>query len=341
MTRRARILTALAGGIPDRPPIAFDAHSDSLRGVLAHYGARDKNDLYRAAGIDGFSVWDWNALMGQYRDSAKFAADGTPLDFWGNSSQQHYGLAACNTVAELRAHRWPRLDEFDFSHLFAAAGDIKAKDMVVSAGHIGLGYQMHNMLRGNENALFDAVDEDYMRVYLHRLGEFTFAYLEALLRAGQGEIDVVRADDDMGTMDKLMISPAMWRNYYKPLWREAFALVHAHGAKVWFHSCGYVMPLLEDLIEIGIDCWNPFPDYVKDNDHQQLKAMRKGRIALDGGVSQLTMVHGTRQQVVDATRRVLDTFAPDGGLLIGPSQVFTEDIPTENALAFFETARLP
>lgn len=66
--------------------------------------------------------------------------------------------------------------------------------------------------------------------------------------------------------------------------------------------------------------------------------MRKGRIALDGGVSHLTMVHGTRQQVVDATRRTLDTFAPDGGLLIGLSQVFTEDIPPENAIAFFETA---
>jgi uroporphyrinogen decarboxylase len=339
MTRRERTLTALAGGIPDRPPIAFDAHGDALRPALDYYGAADKNDLYRRAGIDGFSVWEWNAVMGAYSGPPKMAPDGTPLDFWGNASQHHFGLAACDTIAELHAHPWPQVAAFDFSTIERTADAIRAQDQVVSAGHLGLGYQMHNMLRGNERALFDVLDEEYMHAYLERLTAFTLDYLDALLTAGKGKIEVVRADDDLGTMDRLMISPAMWRDYYKPCWREAFALVHRHGAKVWFHSCGYVMPLLEDLIEIGIDCWNPFAPYVKDNDHAALKERRKGRLALDGGVSQLLLVHGTAAEVADETRRVLDTFAPDGGLLIGPSQVFTEDIPAANLIAFFETAR--
>lgn len=95
MTRRERILTALNSGIPDRPPIAFDSHGDSLNGVLAYYGAQDKNDLFRVAGIDGFSVWEWNAVMGNYRGPATCTADGTPLDFWGNSSQHHFGSKRC------------------------------------------------------------------------------------------------------------------------------------------------------------------------------------------------------------------------------------------------------
>lgn len=338
MTRRERILTALNGGVPDRPPLSFDTHGESLRGALDYFGARDKNDLYRCAGIDGFSVWEWNALMGAYIGPAKIAPDGAPLDFWGNNSQHYTGLADCHTIADLAAHRWPSLDDFDFSHIAPRALAIKAQDMVVSAGHLGLGYQMHYMLRGNENALYDVSDEDYMHAYLDRLTEFTCAYIDALLTAGQGHVEVVRADDDMGTMDRLMISPAMWRNYYKPCWQQAINVVHRHGAKVWFHSCGYVAPLLEDLIEIGIDVWNPFPPYVKDNDHGRIRELRKGRLVLDGGVSHLTLVHGTRQQVIGETLRVLDTFAPDGGLLLGPSQVFTEDISTENIVAFFETA---
>ena len=338
MTRRERILTALQGGVPDRPPISFDSHGDSLRGAMLHYGARDKNDLFTRAGIDGFSVWEWNAVMGAYIGAAKVAPDGMPLDCWGNAPQRHFGLAACHTIGDLRAHAWPTPDQFDFSHVEAQALAIKASDMVVSAGHLGLGYQMHNMLRGNENALYDVCDEVYMHAYLERLVAFTLEYIDALLTAARGHIDVVRADDDLGTMDKLMISPAMWRKYYKPCWQAAFDVVHRHGAKVWFHSCGYVMPLLEDLIEIGIDCWNPFPPYVKENDPARLREMRRGRLALDGGVSHLVLVHGTRQQVIDETRRVLDTFAPDGGLLIGPSQVFTEDIATENIVAFFDTA---
>ena len=51
----------------------------------------------------------------------------------------------------------------------------------------------------------------------------------------------------------------------------------------------------------------------------------------------MLFVHGTAEQVRNKTLEVLDKFAPDGGLLIGPSQVFTEDIPTENMIAFFET----
>jgi len=149
---------------------------------------------------------------------------------------------------------------------------------------------------------------------------------------------VVRADDDVGTMDRLMVSPGMWRRCYKPCWKAAFDVVHAYGAKVWFHSCGYIRPLLDDLIEIGVDCWNPFPPYVSGNDHAWVREFRRGRLALDGGVSHLVLVRGTPAQVAEETRRVLRAFAPDGGLLIGPSQVFTEDMPTENIIAFFETA---
>lgn len=338
MTRRERILTALDGGVPDRPPIAFDTHGAALEPVLTHYGAEDKNDLYTKAGIDGFSVWEWNALMGRYVPPPPTGATGEPLDFWGNSAQHDYGLFACDTIESLDAHPWPQVSDFDFSHIHAEALAIQQKDMVVSAGHLGLGYQMHNMLRGNEKALYDVADEEYMAVYMHHVTAFTLGYITALLEAGQGAIEVVRGDDDVGTMDRLMVSPAMWRAYYKPAWKQAIEVVHAYGAKMWFHSCGYVWPLLEDLIEIGVDCWNPFPEYVKDNDHARLKAFRKDRLVLDGGVDQLTLVQGTPEQVAEKTQAVLDRFAPDGGLLIGPSQVLTEDMPAENIISFFETA---
>ena len=335
MTRRERILTALAGGLPDRPPIAFDGHEAAMQPVFAHYGATTRNDLYRIAGIECFSVWDWSSVMGRYTGPLATAADGTPTDFWGGISQRRYALAEVNTVAAVAAHPWPRADQFDFSHIHAAARQLHDQEMTVAAGHLGLGYQMHAALRGNEAALFDVTEPTYMAAYLERLTAFTVDYIDALLTAGRGLIDVVRADDDVGTMDRLMISPALWRRYYKPAWQRAFAVVHDHGAKVWFHSCGCIRPLLDDLVEIGIDCWNPFPEYVTGNDHAPLRAWRRGKIALDGGVNHLTLVRGTAADVVRETRRVLETFAPDGGLLIGPSQVFPPDIP----IAFFETAR--
>lgn len=335
MNRRERILCALNGSKPDRPPISFDSHGKAMDEVLAYYGAKDKNDLYLKAGIDGFSVWEWNALMGKLDES-------TREGIWGSIKQHKYPLAECNTVHDLEKHDWPKTDDFDFEHIHSDAEKIIAKDMIVSAGHIGLGYQIHNELRGNEAALFDVCDEKYMACYIEHITEFTLKYLKTLLEAGKGLIEVVRADDDIGTMDRLIISPDMWRKYYKPAWMKAFKLVHSYGAKVWFHSCGHIMPLMEDLIEAGIDCWNPFPSYVKGNEHNILKEFRKKsgkvQLVLDGGVDQMLFVNGTVQEIKNRTKEVIDTFAPDGGLLIGPSQVFTEDIPKENIIAFFETA---
>jgi uroporphyrinogen decarboxylase len=339
-TRRKRCLTALNGGIPDRPPISFDiAHNcnDNIAKVYSYYGASKKNDLFLAAGIDGFSVWEWNSIGGEFKGVLPRADDGIKLDFWGNAYPGHFGLSNCDNISSLENHNWPKVSDFDFSNVYREAKAIQGQDMVVAAGHLGLGYQMHNMLRGNEKALFDLCNPDYMQVYTKYISNFTIRYIESLLRAGRGLIDVVRADDDIGTMDRLMISPDMWRKYYKPLWKKAFDIVHKYGAKVWFHSCGHIRPLLEDLVEIGVDCWNPFPGYVKGNDHNWLSQWRKDKISLDGGVNHFVMVGGNRLEIVEETKRVLDTFATDGGLLIGPSQVFTPDVPADNIIAFFET----
>ena len=341
-TRRQRILTALDNGIPDRPPLSFDLKPDvelpNVKKAFEYFGAHDKKGLYSAAGIDGFSVWEWNAVMGRYTGTPKVTENGITCDFWGNAYPGHFGLSTCIDITALESHNWPQVKDFDFSFIQSQSEDIRKQDMVVAAGHVGLGYQMHNMLRGNEQSMYDLTEEKYMACYMEHLTAFTLEYLEQMLKAGKGMIDVVRADEDMGTMDRLIISPAMWRKFYKPSWKKAVELTHHYGAKFWMHSCGYIWPLLNDFIEIGIDVWNPFPPYVKDNDHLRLKEFRKERLALDGGVSHLILVEETPSAVADETKRVLDIFAPDGGLLIGPSQVFTPDIPAENIIAMFETA---
>lgn len=230
MIRYRRCMTALRGGIPDRPPISFDIspanNTGNIAEVYKHFGAQDKNGLYLAAGIDGFSVWEWNAVMGRFAGPSQCVADGTQLDFWGNGYPGHFGLFECDTVKALRSHRWPRVEDFDFTHIASQAKEIRDKDMPVAAGHLGLGYQMHNMLRGNEKALMDVTDPVYMETVMTYLSDFTCAYIEKLLASAGGGIDVVRADDDLGTMDRLMISPQMWRTWYKPAWKQAFDIVH-------------------------------------------------------------------------------------------------------------------
>ena len=198
MTRRERILTALNNGVPDRPPISFDIKTDvellNVQKAYEYFGATDKKGLYTTAGIDGFSVWEWNAVMGNYVGEPKVSDDGVECDFWGNYYPGHFGLSKCDTIDQLNSHRWPVIEDFDFSEVYQQAKEIQAQDMVVAAGHVSMGYQMHNMLRGNENALYDVNDEKYTACYVEHLTAFTLDYMNELLKEPRGLVDVVRGD---------------------------------------------------------------------------------------------------------------------------------------------------
>jgi uroporphyrinogen decarboxylase len=344
MTRRERILAAISGEKPDRPPISFYGldrvqNTHFWNEVLRHFAAASVHDLWSSFGIEGFMTWGWCAVSGRHEFDNRCTPRGVPIDFWGNNySQGVHGLASIRDTHQLSRYKWPEPSEFDFSHIQRAVTEIKSHDMTVTGGHLGMGYQRHHELRG-EQVFYDLLDEEFMAVYLNRMTAFNVEYLDRLLTAGRGQIDIIRADDDVGSMDRLTISPEMWKRYYKPCWAKCIEVVHSHGARLWMHSCGYVWPLLDDHIENGIDCWNPFPDYVKDNDHASLAEYRRGRLALDGGVSHFTFINGSPQEVRLETEKVLQLFAKDGGLLIGPTQALSPDMQPSNLIAFFEYMR--
>ena len=94
------------------------------------------------------------------------------LDFWGGSYPYIDALKNLNTIDDLKKHNWPKVEDFDFSHIHSKAQEIRDKDMPVSAGHMGLGYQMHYMLRGNEASFSDVTNEEYTQCFVEHLTEF-------------------------------------------------------------------------------------------------------------------------------------------------------------------------
>ncbi len=69
----------------------------------------------------------------------------------------------------------------------------------------------------------------------------------------QAEVDAIHIADDWGTQQSLLISPDMWREYFKPCYREYCEMAHRHGKLVLMHSDGYILNILDDLVEIGVD----------------------------------------------------------------------------------------
>jgi uroporphyrinogen decarboxylase len=116
-----------------------------------------------------------------------------------------------------------------------------------------------------------------------------------------------------------------------------YAAAHEVGKYVMIHSCGDVDELFEDLIEMGVDCFNPFQPEVMDV--AALMARYRGRLAFFGGLSmQRTLPYGSAADVRQETARLLE-LGRAGGYILAPAHAVEGDVPLENMLAFIELAQ--
>ena len=202
--------------------------------------------------------------------------------------------------------------------------------------HLALFERLH-ALRGMNELFTDFCTNE---PEVSRLLDVLEGYLIEMVRgwAALGA-DGVFMTDDWGSQSGLLISPAMWRHFFKPRYAHVFAEAHRLGLDVLFHSCGNVMDIVGDLIDIGMDVLDPVQPGAMDVD--RLAREFGGRTAFSGAVDiQQLLCSGTPQQVKDEVRRIIDTLGrPFGGsLLLGPANVMTPDTPFENLEALFEAS---
>ena len=333
MTRRKRLLTVFDKGVPDRVPIGMDCWPETRKRIYAHYGAESHYDFYEKSSIDNFSLWDWPAAEPSYKGEPRPGVTDHTVSYgmWGA-----FGENPC-PMKDYSSYKWPSVGDLDFSRVKEKMLEAHEYDMVSIAGHVSVGYTHHNRVRNMEQALLDVTDDAFMEDYMGRVREFYISYLKALFAAAERTIDIMRCDEDIGGNDTLVMSPAMWRKWYKPLWKEALGICHENGCRAWMHSCGYCRPLVEDFIEIGADVLDPIPPYVKDSDPLDMKRAFGDRLCLHGGVNHIdAMVYGTPAVVRDEVRLRMEQMKPGGAYICGASQVLTDQMPLDNIIAMFD-----
>jgi hypothetical protein len=116
----------------------------------------------------------------------------------------------------------------------------------------------------------------------------------------------VHIADDWGAQQSLLISPVLWRAFFKPLYKDYCDLAHAHGKFVLMHSDGYIADIIPDLIEIGVNAVNA---QLFCMPIEELAAKFAGRICFWGEIDrQRLLTSGTPQEVRAAVRRVAGAF---------------------------------
>jgi hypothetical protein len=143
-------------------------------------------------------------------------------------------------------------------------------------------------------------------------------------------IEAVFVGDDIAFKTGPMLSPAWFTEHYKPRFARLIDAYHRKGIKVLFHSDGNLLPILDQLVEAGIDGLNPL-EVLAETDPVTVHR-RYPELFLAGGidVSQLLPL-GSPQEVADCVRRTID--GSGGRLMVGSSTELNDDVPLENYLA--------
>lgn len=183
-------------------------------------------------------------------------------------------------------------------------------------------------LRGFDKILMDMVrNSEFCDALYDSLMEL---HLEAIDKAAEFPFDAILFSDDFGQQKGLIMGPPYWRRYLKPRLKVMYEHAHRKGFLVAIHSCGDNSPIMEDLIEIGVDIFHPFQPEAMNT--FELKQEYGHIITFHGGISsQKTLPHGKPREVEEEIKRCLRHLGEGGGYVAEPAKPILDDVPPENA----------
>jgi uroporphyrinogen decarboxylase len=250
-------------------------------------------------------------------------------------------LARARSLGDLRAFPFP-----DLSAPYVASG-LAQQVEALHAGGLAAGGNLPHLggelfeaawrLRGLESFLIDLVERPHWAHFLlDRLGALARRNAQTLARAG---IDVLALDDDVGMPGRMMISPRMWREFFRPRLTEIIRAARAirPDMRVLYHSDGHIEPILGDLVEIGVNAINPVqPEHM---DALRIRRRFGPRLALWGTIGRhTTFSFASPDEIRDEVRRRILALGRAGLILCPAYDVDEPDVPWENVAAFLKAA---
>ena len=272
---------------------------------------------------------------------AAFNADGWLLyyDFVGHP------LSDAETVADLTKFKWPDPHEPSrYEGIEEAARKMSEEtEYGVMANVISSIFEFSWYLRGYMRFYEDLIlHPDMIRALLGMMGEYQRALMSEVLDRIGPYISVVMTGSDLGTQRAPAMSPEVYYSLVWPEYKKLWDLIKSKtDAKIFYHSCGSLYPMIPYLIEGGVDILHPIqPRASEMGDREKLKREFGDKLTFWGGFDQQHVLpHGSPGEVREETKRLLDAFMPGGGFVFAAGHNIQTDVPPENVIALFDTVR--
>jgi uroporphyrinogen decarboxylase len=252
-------------------------------------------------------------------------------------------LSEIETVADLAKYKWP--DPHDPARYEgleeAARRTYEETNYGVIANTISSVFEFSWYLRGYVRFFEDLlINPDLVGALLDAMLEYQLALMDEVLSRIGPYVSVVMTGSDLGTQRAPTISPQLYRSMVWPRYKKLWDSIRSKTeAKIFYHSCGSIYPMIPHLIEGGVDILHPIqPLATGMGDRERLKREFGDQLTFWGGFDQQRVLpFGTPDEVREETKRLLDAFMPGGGFVFAAGHNIQADVPPENVIALFDT----
>ncbi len=372
MTPRERVMAALNHQEPDRVPIDLgQATGDGItlgayRKLLRYLGLDDsriqvKDRRGQTARVD-------EEVLQRFRVDVRGIGLGAPenwKDVWldDHTYQDEWGVirtmppggfyydlvrspfAEDATISAIERYRWPDpTDPGRYRGLREKARHLHRETEYAVVLDLNCSFFLRCCeLRGWENFYTDLVENvTFAETLMDRFLEIRLLIAGRALQEVEDNLDIVMVtSDDLGMIDRPLVSPMLYRSLIKPRQRRTFDFFRARtGAKLYCHTDGAIYPLIPDLIEIGVDALNPIEVSAAGmGDTKKLKKEFGDRLAFWGAIdTRRILPFGTAEEVREEVRRRIHDLGPGGGFIVSPVHNIQPDVPPENVVAMYDAA---
>jgi uroporphyrinogen decarboxylase len=352
MTELERFRATLDHQSPDRLLFYLSFTPDLERRVREHQGLGEDEDLslhfgaYRPLGAslkrpESAAQPDWSVYFeGEPQpENSYFDRNGCLHVPAGEYHFTHRisPLRNAKSLADIENYPWPDWGSWSTAHFadLVARAHSEGRVARVSCTHM---YEEAWQVRGYEQFLMDMIAEPEWSHYI--LDRFMARNKLIAMAAAKAGADELHTGDDVANQNALMFSKQHWRAFIKEKWAGVYSAAKDINPdiKIWYHSDGNITDIIPELIDIGVDIFNPLqPECV---DLVEIKKLYGQRIVIDGAIgTQTTMPFGTPDDVRACVTERVATLGGDGALILSPTHVLEPEVPIPNILAFVEACR--